>query len=198
METTPLMENNAGRRLSPWKVAVWAAPVLLMLGMAVMTRSVRAAGTGEGWTFGDYVFASLILYGALGAYELVSRMAKGNLLYRVAAGLGIGTAVMMVWSIAAVGLTDTDADAFYFLALLVGAVGALAARFRPRGMARVMFVTAALTALVGVVSLLAGAVAPPTTALQVLGISGFFAVLLGGSAVLFQEAAEGRTTLGAD
>ncbi|HLA64759.1 MAG TPA: hypothetical protein VK610_10050 [Rhodothermales bacterium] len=200
METSPLAQhapNGAGRHRSPWKIAAWTAPLLLMLGMWVMTRSVQASGAGEGWSPGDYVFASLILYGALGAYEVVSRMGRGNTLYRAAAGLGIGTAVLMVWSIAAVGLTDTDADAFYLVPLALGFVGALVARFRPRGMARALFVTAAATGLVGVVALLAGAVAPHNSVLQILGISGFFAVLFAGSAVLFNEAAEGRTTLGA-
>lgn len=180
--------NGGERRWSPLKLAVWAAPALFMLLMWTATRF----GDEVNWSGGDFVFAYVVLYGALGAYELVARMA-GSASYRAGVGVAIATAVMLVWSVAAVGLTDTDADGLYLVVLAVGVVGALVARFRPGGMALAMLATALAMASVGVIALAAGMVAPHNSVFQILGISGFFVVLFGGSALLFLEAARAGT-----
>jgi hypothetical protein len=149
--------------------------------------------TGEvNWTGSDFVFAGALMFGALGAYEVAVRM-TGNRAYRAGAGLAIVTAFLLVWINAAVGITDSDADGMYLVVLALALVGALVARFRPAGMARAMMAAALATLSVGVVALVAGVVPAYNSAFEILGLSTFFAVLWGGSALLFREAARGET-----
>lgn len=112
--------------------------------------------------------------------------------YRLAAGMALGTALVIVWmSVAAglVGIEDDDpANLLYAGALGVGLLGAALARFRPLGLARALFATALATALVGAFALTypntAGA---PAIAL----LHGSFVALFVGSALLFRRAAPG-------
>lgn len=177
---------GGGRRWSPWKIAVWAAPALLMLLMLVNNQRTDE----EGWSAGDFVFATVVLYGALAAYERVARL-PGGATYRAGFAVGIVTLVGLVWGNGALGITDTDADAWYLAVLAVGIVGPFVARFRPRGMALATAATAVTMGLVSGAALAAGKVGPNNSALQVLGITAFYTVLFAGSAWLFREAARG-------
>ena len=179
-------ENGGGRPWSPWRIAVWAAPALFMLLMAIAMQF----GDEVNWTGSDFVFAAVVLYGALGAYERVARM-PGDATYRAGFGVGIAALVLLVWGNAAVGITDTDADGAYLVVLAVGVVGAFIARFRPAGMTQAMSATAIAMAAVSVIALLAGMVGPNNSAFEILGITAFYVALFAGSAVLFREAARG-------
>jgi len=96
-----------------------------------------------------------------------------------------------------VGITDSDADLMFLWVPAVGIIGAIIARFQPRGMARAMFATALAQALVAVIALIAGIVPAYNSAFEVLGITGFYVALFVGSALLFRHAARGRTPAGA-
>lgn len=143
------------------------------------------------WTAGDFAFAAVLLFGTLGAYEFAARTTSDTA-YRAGAGVGLVALLLLVWSNGAVGLTDGSADVLFFsLVPAVAIVGALRARFRAAGMARSMFATALVTALIGVGALVTGVVPAYNSAFEVLGIAGFFVVLFVGSALLFQRAARG-------
>lgn len=167
-----------------WRMAAWAAAALVLLAPWVAMQFTDEVS----WSASDFVFAGVLLFGALGAYELALK-ATGNTAYRAALGVALAAAVLLVWSNAAVGITDGAADAVYAGVPLVGIIGAIAGRFRPRGMARAMLATALAQGLVGVSALAAGVVPTHNSALEVLGITGFFAALFVGSALLFREAA---------
>lgn len=97
------------------------------------------------WTLSDFVFAGALLFGAGLTYELVANR-SGNIAYRVAVGLAVATALILAWLNLAVGIIgseDNPANVMYVGVLVVGAVGAIIARFRPQGMARALFATAA-------------------------------------------------------
>jgi len=100
---------------------------------------------------------------------------------------------MLVYLMGAVGVLGIEgdrADLLYFGVLAMGISGAIVARFRPDGMARAMLVTAAATALVGVVALMLGKhEAEYNSVFEVLGLNGMFATLFAGSAWLFRSAA---------
>lgn len=178
------MEGNGETRpMSRWRIGAWAAAALLLLLPLV---------TGAPWSLGDYVFAGILLFGSLGAYEVAVRL-TGNTAYRAGVGVAIAAAFLLIWVNAAVGITDSGADVMYLGVLAVGVVGALIARFKPKGMALAMIATAIAHALVGVVALMAGIVPEFNSAFEILGITAFFVVLFGGSAVLFREAARGRS-----
>jgi hypothetical protein len=170
--------------MSRRRLAAWAAAALILVAPWVAMQFTDEVN----WTASDFVFAGALLFGALGAYELAVRW-TGNTVYRAAAGVALAAAVLLLWVNAAVGITDGAADAMYAGVPAVGILGAIVARFQPRGMARAMFATALAQASIGVVALAAGMVPAFNSAFEILGITGFFAALFVGSALLFREAA---------
>ena len=79
--------------------------------------------------------------------------------------------------------------------IAVGVIGALIARFRPRGMARVMVAAAFAQALVAVIALIIGKQhSPVSSVVEILGLNGFFVVFWLVSARLFVRAARLRET----
>jgi hypothetical protein len=116
-----------------------------------------------------------------------------NTAYRAAVAVAVGAALFLVWVMGAVGVIGVEgdrADLMYFGVLAIGISGAIVARFRSDGMARAMFVTAAATALVGVIALMLGKhEAEYSSVLEILGLTGMFATLFAGSAWLFRSAA---------
>ncbi|MEM6335049.1 MAG: hypothetical protein AAF752_00680 [Bacteroidota bacterium] len=112
--------------------------------------------------------------------------------YRLALGLAILTAVLLVWVAGAVGIVGASgdqADLMYAGVLALGVVGAAVVRVRARGMAVVLSAIASVQMLTGIVALMAGWVPSYNSAFEVLGINGFFAVLWAGSAWLFWRVA---------
>ncbi|NNF04359.1 MAG: hypothetical protein HKN17_07830 [Rhodothermales bacterium] len=166
-----------------WMVARWSAAVTLLAIPAVaMQFSDQVV-----WGPEDFIVAAVLLFGSLTAYEFVSRM-NVDAAYRTGLAVGIGALFLLLWVNGAVGITDGSADAAYLLVVAVAAVGALVARFRPGGMAMAMWSAAIAMTVVGVVALAAGLVPEFNSAFEVLGITAFFVLLFGGSAVLFREA----------
>jgi hypothetical protein len=149
------------------------------------------------WSVFDFVIAGALIFGTGLAYELVARKA-GNIAYRAAVGVALAAAFLLIWGNAAVGITDSDADLMFFLWVpTVGIMGAIIARFQPRGMARAMFAMALTQALVAVLALIAGIVPAYNSAFEVLGITGFYVALFVGSALLFRHAGREQTPAGA-
>ena len=127
-------------------------------------------------------------------------MNTGNTTYRFAVGVALAAAVVLVWLSLGVGIIGRDGDPanrMYFGVLAVGIVGALIARFRPRGMARALFATALAQASVAVIALIAGLGHPWSGPLELSLLNGFFIALFVGSAWLFRRAADVRPEQGA-
>ena len=186
-------QNGDGRRGSRWRIAAWAVAALILL-----LHLVAMQFTDEvNWTVGDFVFAAVLLFGSLGAYELLARK-TGDTAYRAGVGVAIAAAFVLVWVNGAVGITDSDADLMLLLWVpTVGIIGAIIARFQPRGMARAMFATALAQALIAVTALIAGIVPAYNSAFEILALNGFFVALFVGSACLFRNAARGGPERGA-
>ena len=113
--------------------------------------------------------------------------------YRLAAAVALGTALLLIWGIGALGVVGQEGDSFdliYFAVLAVGIVGALIARFRAEGMARAMFAMALGLAVVAVVALVAGKQhSTGSSVLEILGLTCFFAAPFVVSGLLFLYAA---------
>ena len=143
------------------------------------------------WSVADFALAGALLFGTGLAYELVARKAR-NFAYRLAVGVALATALLLVWTNLAVGLIGSEdevANLMYAGVLAVGTTGALVARFQPRGMARALLATALAQALVAAVALIAGMHRyPGSSVAEILYVNGFFAALWAGSALLFQRA----------
>jgi hypothetical protein len=178
-DITFIIMQNITKRLS-----VWAAVVALILMVPLLARWP--------WTLGDFVFAGVLLFSTGLAYELVVR--KGdNLAYRVAVGLALAAALLLVWINGAVGIIgseDNPANLLYGGVLAIGFIGAIVALLEPRGMARALFVTAIAQALVPVIAFIIWepSFAEPPGIVGVFVLNSFFVMMFVGSALLFQRA----------
>ena len=188
-------ENGGGRRGSRWRIAVWAvASLILLLPLVAMQFTDEV-----NWDVADFAFAGALLIGTGITYELAVRK-TGDTAYRAAVGVALAAAFILVWLSLGVGIIGRDGDPanlMYFGVLAVGIIGALIARFRPRGMARALFATALAQTSVAVIALVAGLGYPWSGPLELSVLNGFFVALFVGSAWLFRRAAHGRPERGA-
>jgi hypothetical protein len=140
-----------GNRL---RVAAWVLAVgLFLLPLVAMQFTAEVQ-----WTGFDFLVWGVMLLVACGACELMSRMSP-NRHYRLGAGVAIGTGFLVFWANAAVGMIGDGPNAYNLLflaAIVVGAIVALAAWFRPAGMARALYATAAVHGAVALVALATG------------------------------------------
>lgn len=178
-------QDTGGPRRGRWRGALWAIAALALL---------VPLATGAPWTMSDYVFAAVLMFGSLGLYELAARL-TGNTAYRTGAALAIGATFLLVWVNGAVGITDSDADGLFLLVPAGAFIGALVARFQPRGMAVAMFSAALATVGIVVIALIAGVVPAFNSAFEVLGIAALFGMMFVGSGLLFHQAARQRASV---
>ncbi|CAN5573477.1 hypothetical protein BH23BAC4_BH23BAC4_08590 [soil metagenome] len=173
---------------SRWRIAAWTAATLLLLLPLIAMQFTDEVH----WTFGDFIFATVLILSVGLPIELVVRRTK-SLRYRAGAGVALCAAFLIVWLSGAVGIIGSEshsANLLYFGVLAGGIVGAIAARFRPLGMARAMFATALTVIAIAVLAFLAGwGSEGPIWPWEVLILNGFFAALFAGSGLLFREAA---------
>jgi hypothetical protein len=146
------------------------------------------------WDLTDFIVAGALIFGTGLAYELVAKKG-GTMAYRVAVGIALAAALLLVWMNLAVGIIgseDNPVNLMYFGVLAIGIIGATIARLRPRGMVRALFATALAQALVPVIALiinkpLVTGVEASMGVLGVLGLNAFFVMMFIGSALLFQR-----------
>lgn len=184
-------DNGDNWRGRHWRKGAWSAAVGVLLLPLLAMQSTDEVN----WTVSDFVFAAILLFGSLGAYEITART-TGDTMYRAAAGVAIAALFLLSWSNAAVGITDSEADFYIFFGVPAVAIGgALIARFRARGMAIAMIAAALAQSLIAVIALVAGIIPAFNSTLEVFGITGFFVALFLGSALLFRRAAR-ATSIG--
>ena len=133
----------------------------------------------------------------------------GTIAYRARRRRCVATAFVLVWINAAVGIIgDGPVNLMYLGVLAVGFVGAVIARFQPRGMALALFATAVAQMLVPVIALVIWKAGwqellidpnsphPPfhPGIAPVFGLNAVFAMLWVGSAWLFLRAARKATS----
>ena len=151
--------HGGGLRWSPWRVAGWSIPALLLLLPAVAMRFTSEVD----WTAADFLFAAALL-GSVGlAFELIVRKSR-SLAYRFGAVLAVVAAFLTIWVNAAVGMIgpeDNPYNLVFGAVLVVALVGSVLARFEAQGMARAMGVAAiaqAAAAAIGLAADVRGAV----------------------------------------
>lgn len=115
--------------------------------------------------------------------------------YRLAVGVAVAAAVLLVWLSLGVGIIGRDGDpanVMYFGVLAVGIIGALIGRFRPRAMGWALFVTALAQTLVALIALIGRLGEPWSGPLELSLLNGFFVALFVGSGLLFRRAGQDR------
>lgn len=123
------------------RTVMWGGATALLLAPAVAMQFT----TEVQWTLFDFALMGVLLAIACGAGELVLR-ASDNLTYRLGAAVAIGTTFVLGVGNLAVGLIGSEANPAndrVWAVLAVGVVGALIARFKPRGLSLVMLAVAA-------------------------------------------------------
>ena len=149
---------------------------------------------GWNWTLGDFIFA-WIMFAFFGlAYVLVSRK-MNNPAYKTAVGIAVITSFLLIWINAAVGIIgDGPVNILYPGVIILGVIGALIARFRPKGMFKTLFLMAVVQMLVPIIALFiwpAEVVWSPGI-FRVFCLTVFFSALFVVSALLFRKAARIR------
>jgi len=175
---------HGNRPMNRWRIAGWsAAAFLLLLPLVAMAFTDEVL-----WDVTDFVVFGALLSGVGFGFELAARRTahtayKTN--YRIGVGLALLAAFLLFWINGAVGIIgseNNDANLMYFGVIGVGLIGALVARFEPKGMARAMVATAGAQVLAFVIALVAGwAFTGPITV--------FFGALWLGSAWQYRRAA---------
>jgi hypothetical protein len=152
-------QMTGGRRFNLWRIAGWGfAAALLLTPLVAMqfTDEVR-------WAPGDFAAAALLIGGLGLAFELAVRRSASTA-YRLGAALAALNAFLLVWINLAVGFIGDEGDPANLLfagVLLVALAGAVAARFRARGLALAMGAAAAVQLLAVVVLFVADLAAAP-------------------------------------
>jgi len=122
------------------RTVMWGGATALLLAPAVAMQFT----TEVQWSLFDFALMGVLLAIACGVGELVLR-ASDSLTCRLGAAVAIGTTFVLGVGNLAVGLIgseDNPANDRVWAVLAVGVVGALIARFRPRGLSLVMLALA--------------------------------------------------------
>lgn len=186
------IRGQAARRgPGPIKIALWMGACALLLAPSVAMQFTREVM----WTPSDFIVFGIMLFGALGLYELVARNGVGA--YRWATGIAMTAAFFLVWINLAVGIIGSEgnpANLMFAGVLAVGLLGACIARFRPAGMAYALFATALAQMGAGIVALAGGLGADGSGwPRDVIGLTAIFTILWLASATLFRRAARHET-----
>ena len=178
-----------GRRGS-WRFVGWGIAAFLL----VMPLFAMQFTPEVNWTASDFIVWGIMLATVGGLFELAVRLSPLPS-YRAAFALALLGAFLVTWVNLAVGIVgseDNPANQFFFLALLVGIIGAGVARLKAPGMVCAMFAAAISLGIAFVIAEMG-----PRDELWVpvsreaLGI-GIFALLFVASGLLFRRAARPR------
>lgn len=136
---------------------------------------------------------AVILLAVGGFYELWRWLKARNRVYRFAFGVGLAGMFLLGWVSGAVGIIGSENNSvnlMYWAVPVVGLIGSLISRFKPRGMACTLFTVALVQFLVPVVALI---ISPEVSwgNVGVIGVFVFnfiFVLLFMLSALLFRRA----------
>lgn len=143
------MAQNEERRGNRWRIIGWGSAVAL-LALPFFAMMVTSE---VNWTLSDFVFAAVMLAIAGGLFEVAVRMSRSGA-YRLGAAIGVLAGFLLVWVNGAVGFLgneDNPANFMFAGVLAIALAGSFIADFKPAGMAKAMFATAAAQLLVGAI-----------------------------------------------
>lgn len=191
------MPASSASRPNRWRLVRWSIPVVLLLLPAVAMRFTSEVN----WTASDFVVMGVLLFGTVGAYELLARTAartpgapSRRVAYRAGAALVVVGAFLLVWINLAVGIIgseNNDVNALYLGVLAALGLGAALGRFRPLGMTWATAAAALVQLGIGAAAVASGwGASDPNWPFDTLGVTALFVGIWGAAAVLFWKAAE--------
>lgn len=175
----------------------YTAGLALVTGLLLLIPLIAMQFTDEvNWTLSDFIFMGILVFGTGLTYKLITRK-LGKITYKIALGIALATAFLLVWVNGAVGIIGNEgnpANLMYIGVLAVGIIGSLFARFQPKGMARTLFAAALAQALVPAIALI---IWPPQVVswgaagvFGVFALNAFFIMLFVLSALIFRHATD--------
>lgn len=184
------VDNGGGSNLGKIvRVVGWGGAGLLLLTPLVAMQFTKDVQ----WAAIDFIAAGGLLAFAGGAIEVGARMSR-NILYRVAVAIATLAAFLSLYINMAVGIVGDEANTTNWLiagVLLVPVIGSVIVRFRPSGMALVMFATAAVQAGVALVALtVLRSQAVMDSLAPLIGLTAVFVAMFTLAGGLFRRAAD--------
>lgn len=180
--------DNSNKWRTPLRILAWSAAALLMLAPVVAMQLTDEIA----WGTEDFVFAYVLIVGCTAMFDLAARRAP-NFVYLAAATAAIGTAFVLIWGNAALGIIKGEyagANALYGGVLAILVIGGVLARFRAAAMTGVLLTAAAAQVAIGALALIAGwGAGTQGWPWQLVGLTGMYAVGWLLSAALFRRAA---------
>ncbi len=165
---------------------VWAIVVLLILLIPLAMQFTNEVQWNEAIAYG------VILLAVGGIYELWQWLKTCDRTYRIAFGVGLAGVLLLGWVSGAVGIIGSEnqpVNLMYWAVPIIGLIGSLISRFKPRGMALTLFMVALVQFMVPVVALI---ISPEVSwgNVGVIGVfvtNSIFAVIFFVSALLFRR-----------
>lgn len=148
------------------------------------------------WSLFDFAAAWTLLFSAGITTMLIAGESKNNS-YRVAVGLSVMTALIIIWANLAVGIIGTEdnpANWMFVGVLVIGIIGAIISRLQPYGMSLVMFSVAFAHTLVTIIALITIPNLLDRRLMETLIPNLLFIFLWIAAALLFMNAAKRRET----
>lgn len=165
--------------------------LLMLISLIAMRYTDEVA-----WSPSDFIFAGALLFGTGFTYILITKKSS-SVTYKVAVGSALAAGFLLIWVNAAFGIIGTESNPInlmYFGVVMIGFTGAIITRFQARGMVFTMFAMVLTQALIAIIALVGGYYqSPPSSAVQIISVNGFFIMLFVVSALLFRYAAQEQT-----
>lgn len=166
------------------RITGWSLAVLFIAFNVIATQF----DTGAHWGSEDVIFATVV-FGVVGGLLELAAHASTSLSYRIAAAVGAGAGLLLLWVNVALGIVGSDdhpANGDYLVVLVAAIAGAVVAFGNPRLLFRAMLGAAGAHLLIGALHLRYG--------FEAAAINLFFVALWTASALLFRRAANERQT----
>lgn len=181
---TELTDSKGARGDNLIRLVFWGGAGALLLTPLVAMRFTDQVN----WTASDFAIMAVMLATPLTILEVTMRMSR-SMMFRGAVLVALGAAFFMTWANLAVGIIGDEnnpLNQLFFAVLGVGALGAMIAGFRARGLALALVATAAAQAAVAVAALINGH--------NILPLSGFLILAWLLSAWLFRRSAQAQAS----
>lgn len=167
--------------------------IVALLPLALLLIPLTGQLTVEGWhwKWSDFVFAWVVFSVTTFVFRFLVTRPMANLAYKAGVALAVLAGFLVFWITAAVQIIgdENPANILYLGVILTGLGGVALARFKPAGMAKAAFATAAVTFVVPIV----GVIVKPTDFSpgipQVFLLNGVFVLMFVVSGLLLRHSA---------
>lgn len=167
--------------------------IVALLPLALLLIPLTGTLTVEGWNWkwNDFLFAWVVFTVTTFFFRFLVTRPMANLAYKAGVTLAVLAGFLVFWITAAVQIIgdENPANLLYLGVILTGLGGVALARFRPAGMAKAAFATAAVTFVVPIV----GVIVKPTDFSpgipQVFLLNGVFVLMFVASGLLLRHSA---------